>query len=897
MKILPNELILCATARLSHGLQLDYQHQQSHKQLQWQTPQILTLQQWLTQLTQQSLLNGEIKPDNLPFICLGAVAEKILWQEAIKSAIQKHELAALFDVMGLADVAMQANKLLVEWQISDEVFNTYYQSVETRQFIRWRESFRALCITHDAIEPARYMVLQIENILTTALPLPAEINLAGFDRLTPLEQQLIDNLTAKNISVNFLNHNQLASSVLQMGCADINAECRAAVAWAQQALTKNPQANLAIITPVLGVIKSKLANLLDDIFHPETLHPSLYEKPRITDFSLGAPLSDHPLIASALRLIQLACSKQSVPQANISAVLLDVFWGEPSEADARHLLDAQMRKNLSRDICLQNLHSLAQKTIGQQLPLFFEHLNTLQNAQNNWRGLHKPSYWAFQFNQLLTDLNWAKPRELSSYEYQAQQSWLELLQTFAQWDGLTGAIQAHDAFIQLLQLNAGCMFLPETVGSPRVQLLGMLETSAVALDGLWVLGLNDQQWPPPASPNALLPIKLQREKGMPNADTDIQASFAYKVQERLLKSSKNIVFSWSHKEGDRELLPSPSLNQMAFNTEFLQVNTFAEKLSAQLSTVEMQYLDDANAPVISLADKLRGGSALFEAQAVCPAWAFYQHRLGARALQKPTDGLDSLARGNLVHSVLQQFWLSCKTAANLKAMSNAELDSAIKLAVESAIKKLLKHKIISKQILVIERQRLEPLIFSWLQLEKQRDDFFVFACEAQHILMIEGLEITLRIDRIDVLDDGSLIIIDYKTGMSTPDNSSWADTRITKPQLPLYAALVFKDERVVAACFAKVDAIDPRFSGVALNDILPEIKPFDSLKGGSVFKEFANFDALILHWQLSLTAIAHEIKNGAASVKFKNETDLTYCEVKPILRLPERALQFEQHLK
>ena len=250
-----------------------------------------------------------------------------------------------------------------------------------------------------------------------------------------------------------------------------------------------------------------------------------------------------------------------------------------------------------------------------------------------------------------------------------------------------------------------------------------------------------------------------------------------------------------------------------------------------------------------------------------------------------------------MHAVLQQFWLSCKDSHNLKAITNAALETAIKLAIDAAIKSITAHKFIPKQILMIERQRLAPLIFTWLQLEKQRIDFSVQACEAQHILTIEGLEITLRIDRIDVLNDGSLIIIDYKTGSSTPNNSSWANARITKPQLPLYAALVFKDEQVAAACFAKVDAMNPQFSGVAISDVLPEVKPFATLKGGSVFAEFADFDAIILHWQQSLTMIAVEIKNGVASVKFENETDLTYCEVKPLLRLPERALQFEQHQK
>jgi exodeoxyribonuclease-5 len=43
-----------------------------------------------------------------------------------------------------------------------------------------------------------------------------------------------------------------------------------------------------------------------------------------------------------------------------------------------------------------------------------------------------------------------------------------------------------------------------------------------------------------------------------------------------------------------------------------------------------------------------------------------------------------------------------------------------------------------------------------------------------------------------------------------------------------------------------------------------------------------------------LTSIAQEIKAGVASVTFNQEGDLDYCDVKPLLRLPERRMQFER---
>ena len=150
------------------------------------------------------------------------------------------------------------------------------------------------------------------------------------------------------------------------------------------------------------------------------------------------------------------------------------------------------------------------------------------------------------------------------------------------------------------------------------------------------------------------------------------------------------------------------------------------------------------------------------------------------------------------------------------------------------------------------------------------------------------------IDRIDTLNDGNLVIIDYKTG-NTVDTKSWTDDRISEPQLPIYASIALHNEHIVAICFGKVRQDNCLFAGVAEDDnILPQVKSLDSLRANSTFKRFAGWGDLITHWKTSLNAIAQEIKNGEAAVKFKDENALAFCEVKPLLRLPERLLQFEQ---
>ncbi len=143
------------------------------------------------------------------------------------------------------------------------------------------------------------------------------------------------------------------------------------------------------------------------------------------------------------------------------------------------------------------------------------------------------------------------------------------------------------------------------------------------------------------------------------------------------------------------------------------------------------------------------------------------------------------------------------------------------------------------------------------------------------------------VDRIDRLADGRQIIIDYKTGAGI-DTKNWGEQRITEPQLPIYAALV--NDEVTAVVFAKVLLDKPTFVGVAdERDILPGVQGIGDEKQ-KVFDpaEFPDWIAVITHWRERLHAVAKEVKDGRAGRVFADEKDLEYCEVLPLLRLPER---------
>ena len=95
---------------------------------------------------------------------------------------------------------------------------------------------------------------------------------------------------------------------------------------------------------------------------------------------------------------------------------------------------------------------------------------------------------------------------------------------------------------------------------------------------------------------------------------------------------------------------------------------------------------------------------------------------------------------------------------------------------------------------------------------------------------------------------------------------------------------------MTAVVFAKVLIDKPGFAGIAdEKDILPGVQGVGDEKQ-KIFDpgEFPDWIAVITHWRERLHAIAGEVKAGQAGVVFADEKALRYCEVLPLLRLPER---------
>ncbi len=197
----------------------------------------------------------------------------------------------------------------------------------------------------------------------------------------------------------------------------------------------------------------------------------------------------------------------------------------------------------------------------------------------------------------------------------------------------------------------------------------------------------------------------------------------------------------------------------------------------------IEIVRDTGPPFATPAGNLRGGAKVTELQAKCPFRAFGELRLEALALETPTAGIGRSVRGRVVHRAFEKLWRELASHARLAASTTVQLESMIHEAVQVAC---IEHQLIEPRRLVgLERQWLSKVMQELLEIERTRTPFKVAALEAKERFAIGGAFLTLSIDRIDELESGGEVIIDYKTGR--PNAARWLGPKRDLPQLPLYA--------------------------------------------------------------------------------------------------------------
>ena len=871
-------VFLTPNARLARRVKAQWDQAQAAAGLKvWSPLAVFPLEPWLLQRWQDAV--GAAALPGL--LRLSKAQELQLWQQVILE--QSGSGSALINPAGAAELASAARDLLLRWRLKSGAGETpdaelvggqqklrslFSLDEDCARYWRWQDDFerelqqRGLCTTADCLSA-------LQSVTPTQRP---DIVLLEPGETAPLLESC---LRAQAASVQRVETGEAHCDVRVHPFADSRAELKGVARWAAKQQREAPGEPVAIVFNGTASERAALEYELRREFN--CLGEDYASLP--VNFSAGMPLSEVPVVRTALTLLELIESPLGVARVVglFNSRFVDLPDAESPQAQAylRGLYDGG-----SAQVDAGALRSYANR-LGDGSGLRFGECLLAVSTLHKRHTRALPSGWTAVFNSVLDIWAWPGPEGLDSLEYQQVKRWYETLDEFAALDEVCAPVSLPTA----LQLLRGCcarkVSHPETADS-AVQVLGPLEAAGLNFEHTWLLGMQRSAWPPPPRPNPLIPVALQAEHGMPHATPEREWQYARKLLDQFTRGSAVLHASYSTQlDGANESVSSllAEAPQLALDA----TSALDEEWLRRQSAGSIETRQDHHAPALTDAEleHTGGGSALLEAQSNCGFRAFARYRLNVAPLGEFSAGLSAQERGTLVHEALHCLWQEIDGHTALLALQQTDIDSVLEKSVAVAVRRLpdFRRIAVGHACLELEANRLRALLLEWLQVERARDEFRVLAREQDVEITLARLTLKLRVDRVDELPDGSAVVIDYKTGAS--NTADWLGERPAKPQLLLYG--MAGEQPPAAITFAQVRPDDCKFVGLGSTASIPGVNnAIETAVKGRM--DVSDWESLNAQWRKTLHALAEAFVQGEAAILPLSKS-CTYCGLQPLCRI------------
>ena len=309
-------------------------------------------------------------------------------------------------------------------------------------------------------------------------------------------------------------------------------------------------------------------------------------------------------------------------------------------------------------------------------------------------------------------------------------------------------IEAGDLPAALREAMDRVAVRPPYGGHPRVAIYGLLEARMTRADLVICAGLNEGTWPPTPSPDPLLAPPVLRALGVPGADFRIGLS-AHDLAGAL--GAPEVVLSRARRDVSGPAIASRFL----LRVRALLGRDLVEKHEDELPVKLAQALDPAPVdipaypqpqPMPSRDQRRQDISVTQLDRLLSDPYQFYASKI----LQlRDLDALDAEPgpawQGTLAHTILED-WHDGK--GTLPDLADRQLQA---MSAHPLLRALWRPRLLRAlewvALTLDEDQEREPAVWEkWGEMH------------------VEGIRIFGKADRIDRLADGTLAVVDYKTG-------------------------------------------------------------------------------------------------------------------------------------
>ena len=329
-------------------------------------------------------------------------------------------------------------------------------------------------------------------------------------------------------------------------------------------------------------------------------------------------------------------------------------------------------------------------------------------------------------------------------------------------------------------LLKGRVVRPRFGKHPRLAILGPLEARLQRFDTIILAGLNEGTWPSEPAPDPWLSRPMRAACGLQSPERRIGLA-AHDIVEALC--GPHVILSRAKKVDGAPSVPSrwlrrldqviaaARLPKLTEHTPWLE---YARRIT-QPNQIKPWLAPEPRPPVRARPRRL--SVTQVETWMRDPYGIYARHILHLAALEPIDADVAAADYGSLIHTALQKF-------VETKSTSEQQLfDIGQRLFADSTVRPAVRafwwprFKRIARWFVDYEATRRTEITSSFVEIKGE--------------LILRGpegrFELTAKADRIDVKSDGTVVIIDYKTGQPPTNKEVIAGFA---PQLPLEAAMV-----------------------------------------------------------------------------------------------------------